>query len=126
MNACWQPQACRQRSGGILTANRLVSGCGQPLWGWLTTSWIDLRCLVPLLMLLMMHQPHLHQPWRLDTCKKLLSVIQSGAVCGAGRGGVCVVRHVGLGRCAAHGRDGCRDALPDLAARALEPVLAAG
>ena len=29
---------------------------------------IVLRCLVPKMMLLMMHQPHLHQPWRLDRC----------------------------------------------------------
>ena len=28
-----------------------------------------LRCaLVPLMVLLMTHQPHLHQPWRLDVC----------------------------------------------------------
>ena len=26
-------------------------------WEWLSTSWIVLRCLVPLTMLLMMHQP---------------------------------------------------------------------
>ena len=41
------------------------------LWGWLTTvvtSWIVLRCLVPSMMLLVMHQPHLHEPWRLDRC----------------------------------------------------------
>ena len=27
-----------------------------------------MRCLVPLTMLLTMHQPHLHRPWRLDSC----------------------------------------------------------
>ena len=31
-----------------------------------------LMCLVPLKMLLMMHQPHLHQPWRLDRCNLLI------------------------------------------------------
>ena len=36
------------------------------LWEWHTTSCIVFRCLVPLIMLLIMHQPHLHQPWRLD------------------------------------------------------------
>ena len=25
-------------------------------------------CLMPLMTLLMRHQPHLHQPWRLDRC----------------------------------------------------------
>ena len=29
-------------------------------------------CLVPLMMLLMMHQPHLHQPWRLDRCNPFI------------------------------------------------------
>ena len=33
-----------------------------------TTSWIVLMPFVPCLMLLMMHQSHLHQPWRLDRC----------------------------------------------------------
>ena len=30
----------------------------------------DMRCfeVVPLMMLLVMHQPHLHQPWQLDGC----------------------------------------------------------
>ena len=39
------------------------------LWGWQTTTWTVLICLVPLRMLLVMHQRHLHQPWpgRLDT-----------------------------------------------------------
>ena len=31
-----------------------------------TSSRILLRCLVPWMMLLMMHQPQLYQPWRLD------------------------------------------------------------
>ena len=33
-------------------------------------SRIVLRCVVPWMMLLMMHQPHLHHPWpwRLDRC----------------------------------------------------------
>ena len=39
---------------------------GVTLWGWHTTSFIVLRCLVPSMMPLMMHQPHLHQPWGLD------------------------------------------------------------
>ena len=34
--------------------------------GWHTTSWLVLRCLVPKMMLLMMHQPYFHQPWQLD------------------------------------------------------------
>ena len=45
-------------------------------------------CLVPLMMLLMMHQPHLHQPWRLDRCGlfNLLSFFffQSLILCVAG------------------------------------------
>ena len=28
-------------------------------------------CLMPLMMLLMVHQPHLYQPWRLDKCEPL-------------------------------------------------------
>ena len=43
----------------------LTLSVGEP-WGWHTTSWIVLRCLVPLAMLLTMHQPHLHQPRWLD------------------------------------------------------------
>ena len=38
------------------------------LWGWTNTSWVAtivLMPLVPCLMLLEMHQPHLHQHWRL-------------------------------------------------------------
>ena len=31
------------------------------LWGWLTTSWIVSKCLVPLMMLLMMH-PSIFSP----------------------------------------------------------------
>ena len=39
------------------------------MWGWPhTTSWTVLMRLVPL----MMHQPHLHQPWRLDRCKPFI------------------------------------------------------
>ena len=30
--------------------------------------WVVLMPLVPCLMLLMTHQPHLYQPWRLDRC----------------------------------------------------------
>ena len=36
--------------------------------GWHTLSRIVFRCLLPKIMLLMMHQPPLHQPWRLDIC----------------------------------------------------------
>ena len=37
--------------------------CGsKTLWGWHTTLWIVLMPLVPCLMLLMTHHPHLHQP----------------------------------------------------------------
>ena len=36
-----------------------------------------LRCMAPLMMLLMMHQPHLHQPWRLESFKAILSFIHS-------------------------------------------------
>ena len=40
--------------------------CGsRTLWGRHVTSWIVLMSLVPCLM---MHQPHCHQPWRLDKC----------------------------------------------------------
>ena len=42
------------------------------LWGLHTTSWVVLRCLVPLMMLLMMYQPHLNQPWRLDRCNPVI------------------------------------------------------
>ena len=40
----------------------------QDIVGWHTTLWIVLMPLVPCPMLLMTHQPHLHQPWRLDRC----------------------------------------------------------
>ena len=42
------------------------------LWGWHIKSWIALISLVPCLMLLMMRQPHLHQPWRLDRCNTFI------------------------------------------------------
>ena len=42
------------------------------LWGWHTASRIVLRCLVPLMLLLMMRQPRLHQPWRLDGCNPFI------------------------------------------------------
>ena len=38
-----------------------VAAAGVRLWGWLTTPWNILLCLVPLMMLLMMHYPHRHQ-----------------------------------------------------------------
>ena len=31
-----------------------------------------MRCLMPLMMLLMMHQSQLHQPWRLDRCNPFI------------------------------------------------------
>ena len=34
-----------------------------------------LRCLVPFMMLLMMHQPHLHRPWRLNRCNPPMSLL---------------------------------------------------
>ncbi len=34
--------------------------------------------LVPLMMLLMMHQPPLHQPWRLDRCNPFHHILQMG------------------------------------------------
>ena len=38
--------------------------------GWRSASGESLVCSVPFLMLLMVHQPHLRQPWRLDlTCQ---------------------------------------------------------
>ena len=46
--------------------------------GWLTTSWIVLRCSslhAPTGALgggPVMHQPHIHQPWRLDRCNLLI------------------------------------------------------
>ena len=47
--------------------------CGSAiLWGWRNLSRIVLKCLVPWMMLLMMHQPHLHQPWRLDRCSPFI------------------------------------------------------
>ena len=42
------------------------------LWGWLVSSWIVLKRLVPLMMLLKMHQPYLYQPWRLDRCNPFI------------------------------------------------------
>ena len=38
------------------------------VWGWRTASWIAFMYWVPFLVILMMHQPHLYQPWRLDMC----------------------------------------------------------
>ena len=35
-------------------------------------------CLVPLVMLLMTHQPHTHQPWQLDRCSSLAQVEDRG------------------------------------------------
>ena len=47
--------------------------CGSgTVWRWHTTSWIVLICLVSLMMLLMMRQPHLHQPWRLNRCTSFI------------------------------------------------------
>ncbi len=45
---------------------------------------------------------------------------------GLGRGGLCIKRDLDLGRRAAHVGGGHCHALPDLAARAVEPILAAG
>ena len=64
--------------------------CGsKTLWGWHTTSWIVLMPLVPCLMLLMTHQPHLlhHQPWRLYRCNtfSILHGVQKWAWAGWGR-----------------------------------------
>ena len=51
----------------VLLQTPCSCSCGsETLWGWHTTSWSVLRCLVPLMMLLTMHQPHLYQPWRQD------------------------------------------------------------
>ena len=41
------------------------------VWGWHTISWTVSVCLVPLVALLMVHHPHVHQPWRLDRCTLL-------------------------------------------------------
>ena len=38
----------------------------ETLWGWLSIYELLLWCLVPMMMLLMMHQQHLRLPWRLD------------------------------------------------------------
>ena len=42
------------------------------LWGWRTTSWSVVMRLVPSMMLLKMHQPHLHQPRRLVRCNSFI------------------------------------------------------
>ena len=49
------------------------------------TPWNVLMPLVPCLMLLMTHQSHLHQPWRLDRCSFTHCFPQMG--CGSGRCG---------------------------------------
>ena len=67
----WPAMQCvRDRYPALLSSakNTMQLFMWQRDLGWHTTSWIVLRCLVPLMMLLMMHQPHLHQPWRLDKC----------------------------------------------------------
>ena len=46
-------------------------------WGGTTTSMIVLRCLVLSMMLLMMYQLHLHQPWRLDSLIHSITVSHS-------------------------------------------------
>ena len=50
------------------------------LWGWHTISWTALKCLVPLMMLLMLHQPQVHQPWRLDRCDTFMPGL-TGSFC---------------------------------------------
>ena len=37
-----------------------------------TSSFNVLRCSVPVIMRLTMHQPHLHQPWWLDRCNAFM------------------------------------------------------
>ena len=44
------------------------------LWGWHTPSWTSLMPLVPCLMRLILHQPHLHQRWRLNQRNALTSL----------------------------------------------------
>ena len=44
---------------------------------------------VPLMMLLMMHQPHLHQPWRLDECNPFIQAMAGSVlfcICAGGLG----------------------------------------
>ena len=60
-------------------SNKVVKTGRQDAFLRLDTCFACLRCpttivlmpLVPCLMLRMTHQPHLHQPWRLDRCNSL-------------------------------------------------------
>ena len=64
---CWSAQPCsacvRYRYPALFSTAKntmqLFMWHSVTLWGWHTTSWIALGCLVPLTMLLMMHPPHL-------------------------------------------------------------------
>ena len=62
--------AIRQKMGELrgLHGRAALTTFDEEVWGWHTASGSDPRCLVPLMMLLMMRRPHLHQPWRLDRC----------------------------------------------------------
>ena len=73
---CPAMQCVRERHPALFSFANNTSSCScgsMTLWGLHTTSWSVLMCLVPLRMLLMMlHQFHLHQPWRLDRCNSFI------------------------------------------------------
>ena len=56
---------------GSPQARVLTDSVASPLVGWHTTSGIVLMSMVPCLMLLTMHQSHLHLLWQLVECKSL-------------------------------------------------------
>ena len=46
------------------------------VWGGHATMMrVCFMCLLPLMMLLVMHQAHIHQPWRLDRCNPSITFI---------------------------------------------------
>ena len=51
--------------------------------------WTVLMCLVPLMMLLMTHQSHLHQPWRLNRCDPFTIIIGLARTVCSSQPGVC-------------------------------------
>ena len=103
------PQTCKRKDEEALLAV-FRKQLHVPLPGYASQqAWIGRMCLVLFVMLLMMHTPHRHQPWRLDRCHsfKALLVRACPAPCQDAWAGSCVERHAMLMMSVRHPLQGC-------------------
>ena len=92
------------------------SSCGSvTLWAWHTASWAAVRFLAPCPMLLVMHQPHPHQPWRLNRCLSFIHAFIISFRCPNMRaiGHVCRTNHASNTAFRGFGGPQARSPLPD-------------